>query len=444
MIPITHSYPEVAAEWHPTKNTLSPEEVSAGMTKKVWWLCPNTCPQGCLHEWEAYVGNRCRLNYGCPFCSKLTKRVCIHTSIVGTHPEVSIQWHPTKNGDRGPDQYSYGSEKKAWWLCPNTCSEGCPHEWEADISKRILRGADAGCPYCASNHRRTCIHTSIVHTHPHLAAQWHPTKNGELKPETLTHGSCVKVWWLCPNTCDYGCKHEWEARVSDRLSRDTGCPQCCGFLHKLCIHQSISYTHPEIIEEWHPTKNGDLTPDLFSYGSEKRIWWQCKKHVTHVWRTSINNRCSNGTTECPQCMNKTEEKLFNYVSERYTDVVRQFTLESCKRIYLLRFDICITKRKIIIEMDGQQHFRQISNWLHPEETLRRDVYKMRQAEREGYKVIRVCQEDIYKATDDWLEKNIITEIENIDRNHMFISENEDLYNKHIELYSSNEDVNLLE
>ena len=34
-------------------------------------------------------------------------------------------------------------------------------------------------------------------THPHLAAEWHPTKNGELRAENVTAGSSKKVWWQC-------------------------------------------------------------------------------------------------------------------------------------------------------------------------------------------------------------------------------------------------------
>jgi very-short-patch-repair endonuclease len=443
MIPITISYPAVCEEWHPTKNgDLIPDQVSAGMNKKVWWLCPKTCVEGCLHEWEAFVGNRCRGGYGCPFCSSLTKRVCVHTSIVGTHPFIAAQWHPTKNGDLKPENFSYGSEKKVWWLCPKTCAEGCPHEWEAELSKRILRGIDAGCPYCASNHKSTCIHTSIVHTHPAIAAQWHPEKNGTLKPEQVTSGCGTKIWWLCPNTCEYGCKHEWVSRVTDRVQKDTDCPQCCTFLHKICVHQSIAFTHSDIVKEWHSSKNGELKPEQYSFGADKLIWWQCKKNSTHIWKTAIRNRCGGNNSACPQCMNKTEEKLFNYLAEKYI-VVRQFKIEACKRIYCLPFDIFIPAHKVIIEMDGAQHFRQISNWLDPIKTLRRDIYKMQQADKERYKVIRVCQDTVSKASEEWLLENIVARIESADRDHVFISLNEDLYNKHIELYSSGATIDIL-
>jgi hypothetical protein len=34
-------------------------------------------------------------------------------------------------------------------------------------------------------------------THPELAAEWHPTRNGELSAENVTAGSSKKVWWSC-------------------------------------------------------------------------------------------------------------------------------------------------------------------------------------------------------------------------------------------------------
>ena len=34
-------------------------------------------------------------------------------------------------------------------------------------------------------------------SYPHLVKEWHPTMNGDLTPEDITHGSKKKVWWLC-------------------------------------------------------------------------------------------------------------------------------------------------------------------------------------------------------------------------------------------------------
>jgi len=64
------------------------------------------------------------------------------------------------------------------------------------------------------------IYVSDIDT---LVTQWHPTKNGDLKPENFKSGSNVKVWWLC----DVG--HVWETRIIQRTrTSGSGCPFCSG------------------------------------------------------------------------------------------------------------------------------------------------------------------------------------------------------------------------
>lgn len=58
---------------------------------------------------------------------------------------------------------------------------------------------------------------------PDLAAEWHPTRNGDLRPYDVTLGARRKVVWKCAT-----CGHEWEARVNSRSS-GTGCPHCSRF-----------------------------------------------------------------------------------------------------------------------------------------------------------------------------------------------------------------------
>ena len=59
------THPDIAAEWHPTKNCgLTPTQVSKGYSKKVWFLCPT-----CNKAYDSYIGNKIK-GYGkCPFCS---------------------------------------------------------------------------------------------------------------------------------------------------------------------------------------------------------------------------------------------------------------------------------------------------------------------------------------------------------------------------------------
>ena len=104
---------------------------------------------------------------------------------------------------------------------------------------------------------------SIVTTHPEIAKQWHPTKNGDLKPENFTSGIGRYIWWRCDKTCKYGCVHEWETKLTNRTNSKSGCPFCVSFTERFCIHESILYTHPQVARQWHPTLNGDLKPENF-------------------------------------------------------------------------------------------------------------------------------------------------------------------------------------
>tara|TARA_B110000285_G_scaffold180449_1_gene203483 strand:+ start:85 stop:225 length:141 start_codon:yes stop_codon:yes gene_type:complete len=38
--------------------------------------------------------------------------------------------------------------------------------------------------------------------------------------------------------------------------------------------KSLAEVNPELAEEWHPTKNGELTPFDVTKGSNKKVWWK--------------------------------------------------------------------------------------------------------------------------------------------------------------------------
>lgn len=64
--------------------------------------------------------------------------------------------------------------------------------------------------------------------------------------------------------------------------------------------KSLAEVNPELAKEWHPTKNGSLTPfDIFAR-SNKKIWWKCVKGDDHEWEANINNRSRLGRG-CPVC-----------------------------------------------------------------------------------------------------------------------------------------------
>jgi hypothetical protein len=233
---------------------------------------------------------------GCPACAGrvVTENNCLAT----THPELSKGWHPTKNGNLTPRDVTPGSSEEGWWVCNNS---ECGYEWPAFIYSRT---SGNGCPACAGKvvTENNCLAT----TYPELSKGWHPTKNGNLTPHDVTHGSNKEAWWICNNS---ECKYEWPAMINNRTSGN-GCPACAG---KVATENNcLATTHPELSKGWHPTKNGNLTPPTkngnltphdVTPGSDKKVWWECNNsECKYEWPAMISNRTSG--SDCPNCAGK--------------------------------------------------------------------------------------------------------------------------------------------
>jgi hypothetical protein len=195
-------YPELAKQWHPTKNgELSPDSFTPGSHEKVWWICEKG------HEWNAQIKSRVT-GVGCPVCAGKSIKIG-YNDLATTHPELSKEWHPTKNGSMTPCDVTKGSDKKVWWICDKG------HEWEASVSSRI-RGR--GCPVCANRLIVKGVN-DLATVRPELVDEWHPTKN-EIKPDEVGYGSRNYAWWKCRV-----CGHEWRAVIVSR-HKGSGCPEC--------------------------------------------------------------------------------------------------------------------------------------------------------------------------------------------------------------------------
>jgi uncharacterized Zn-finger protein len=261
--------PTVAKEWHPHKNCgLTPSEVTQYSAKKVWWICKKG------HEWAARVGDRNR-GSGCPYCSGA--KVCEDNCLGIINPALAAEWHPKKNNGITPHEVMPNSPRKAWWICKKG------HEWEARIGNRN-RGN--GCPYCSG--RLATKDTSLEAINPTVAKEWHPHKNSGLTLSEVTQYSARKVWWLCKKG------HEWEARVASR-NRGIGCPYCSGRL--ATKDTCLGAVNPTLAKEWHPSKNGNLTPRHVKKYSSNNVWWLCNKG--HTWQATIIRRSLG--SGCPKC-----------------------------------------------------------------------------------------------------------------------------------------------
>ena len=114
------------------------------------------------------------------------------------------------------------SNKKVWWHLPFNDLETGEHfdfEWQAIIASRVQGN---GCPFLVGQSVWPG-YNDLASRRPDLVAQWHPTKNGGLTPESQIYMNegCVRRWWRCSK-----CEYEWRTTVCARTVHGVSCPNC--------------------------------------------------------------------------------------------------------------------------------------------------------------------------------------------------------------------------
>ncbi len=273
-------YPDLAKEWHPTENgSLTPDMVTARSNKKIIWQCQRNTS----HIWKTSVQNRTKRGDGCKKCSG--REATPETSFGTLYPDLAKEWHPKRNSHHSPDTVTPGSKYLAWWRCQKDPT----HEWPCRVQHRAHGGI--GCPYCSG--RYATPKTSLAALYPELAKEWHPTENKDLSPEYVKPKSDKIVFWQCRVNLN----HVWSAAIKSRV-RGNGCPICAN--RAVTPENSLLALHPNLASEWHPTKNGNLTPADVVPGSERIVTWQCQEYPTHVWSAMVRNRAIVGSG-CLMC-----------------------------------------------------------------------------------------------------------------------------------------------
>lgn len=286
-------WPDLAAQWHPTKNQRTPADVLPGSHYMAWWVCK----QG--HQWQAMVKSRVK-GSGCPVCAN--RRILPgKNDLAAAYPDLARQWHPTKNKPLTPRDVVPGTRRKVWWRC------GRGHEWQATIASRACGGA--GCPVCAG---KVVLpgENDLASRFPDIAGEWHPTQNGSLTPAGVSASSNKKVWWRCP------LGHSYQAVVAARTAGGSGCPYCAG--RKVLVgFNDLAYRFPAIAAQWYFPLNGALTPEMVTAGSHRKVWWQCPEG--HVWKAVICSRTSAKKCGCPVCAGRVKPEHM----ERYRQTLAE-------------------------------------------------------------------------------------------------------------------------
>lgn len=283
-------------QWDAEKNApLTPQTVSYGSHRKVWWRCENG------HSWQAAVYSRSG-GTGCPYCTGI--KVGQGNDLASLYPTLAAQWDETKNAPGKPSEVLPGSHRPVWWRCEKG------HSWRAQINSRT---SGCSCPVCAGK-RVVEGENSLADVAPELISQWDTEKNGALTPRQIPAGTGRKVWWRC------ALGHSWNASIASRVNLKAGCPVCGGKAVQRGFND-LTTLDPALAGEWDAEKNGTLTPETVTAASNRKAWWRCP--LGHSYRAVIASRAAR-KSGCPYCTNRKVLPGFNDLAAAYPELAEQW------------------------------------------------------------------------------------------------------------------------
>lgn len=374
------------------KNSLQSRRAFKSSQKKFIFDC-----NICKHEFSDTLGHITNSDRWCPYCA--CKLLCVdgnckycYNKSFASHPRC--EYWSNKNKCMPKDVFK-STHNKYLFNC-----DVCKHEFLLSIAH--VTNENKWCPYCGNRKICTietceyCYNKSFA-SHPRSV---HWSDKNKVNPRDVSKNNNKKYLFEC-NIC----KHEFCDTLNHITASDRWCPYCASRILcdiddcRYCFNRSFA-SHPKVTQ-W-SDKNKVKPRDVFK-GSQTKYLFNCTKCFKEFEKPlHVISR-----SDCPLCFNKTELKLLNSLTDLGYTVKTQFKFNECVNSETNRklpFDFLIDEYKIIVELDGGQHFKQVMNWKSPEEQQRTDKYKMKRANENGYTVIRILQNDVWNDKNNWLKK----------------------------------------
>lgn len=350
--------PDLAKEWHPTKNgKLKPTDVLPYSEQKVWWQCRRG------HEWKASISNRYQ-GRNCQQCSYELKTSFPEQCIVFYLSQYYVIESRKKINNWEIDvylpEYNIGIEYDGIAYHKRLRLEDREKRKEIALKKEKIelirikedyekQGEDNNIIYFIVDYKYSNLEAALnklcnkinkitqkeiildininrdrqkiyknyiayekknnfATKFPELLEFWNYEKNENLIPEYFSYQSNKSVWWKCKK-----CDGEWKESVIN-VAKGNRCPFCSG--HRILRgYNDLETLNPILSNEWNYERNGDLLPSMVTCGSNRKVWWKCKNG--HEWFETVNRR--NKNIICPYCSGrhilvplKQEQWLKNY------------------------------------------------------------------------------------------------------------------------------------
>lgn len=401
------------------KNEIMPYQIFNKTHKKYKFDC-----RECNHEFEIAISHIRENKLNCVFCASNTLcnnnscDTCFNKSFA-SH-EKSKFWDYIKN-DKVPREIFKNANSKYFFLC-----DKCEHSF--DILPQTINGQDQFCPYCVNQKLcddtdcKICFEKSFA---KNLFSQYWSLKNNE-KPRDIFNRTHKKYLFKCKD-----CNHELEIGISHIREDTLNCVYCGSKI--LCDNKDCepcfnkSFASHEKSKYW-SIQNKVLPRTVFKSTHDKYIFncLACKKDFS-----IILSSITNGDSWCAKCVNKTEKKLCDWLCEKNGEenIKTQYLIKENDKKYF--YDFHILKFNLIIELDGLQHFKQVSKWKTPEFNLVNDMNKINLAIKNKKSIIHILQEDVLYNRNNW-ENKLITCIKQYEKPSCIFIDNNEIYKTHIQ------------
>ena len=284
------THPDIAKEWHPTKNLpLTPEQVSYGQAKKVWWVCPEG------HEYQATLLHRASGGTNCPICNSGRQ-----TSFA----EQAVYFYVKKVFPDAINRYTEifekGMELDIYIPSQKLGIEYDGEAWHGDdkIAREIKK-----CEICHKHGIKLIRLKENIVNQPNSQKYWHTADrllgiDGNMyEPAQLSKVIRMLLDDIDPVSNPWFRKNPLQIHspVDINIARDAA--EIRSYMTKM-KKGSFAELYPDLAREWHPVLNGSLTPDKVKPHSDIKVWWICPD-CGKEYPATVGHRVSG--TGCRDC-----------------------------------------------------------------------------------------------------------------------------------------------
>lgn len=394
--------------WNLEENELLPIQVSIGNnTDYIYYDCPD-----CGHTFSAVPYN-IKNGHWCPYCThtKLCEDIdctfCIKNRFV--HEKSRFFIIGEKNQDIRPTDLFANSGKKYYFQC-----DTCFHEFELaprDASRGVW------CKFCAKQAR--CEDEFCIYCHNNKFTSLEESKYFSRK-NTVSVGSIARTdhskYIFDCNVCS----HEFEASPMN-ISVGKWCPYCArrklcdDYWCEFCMFNRFGFHEKSAFWDYRKNIKKEVVEGKTTYVFLHPVdmltgirSFKCDFVCENGHEFQMTLKCVRAGIWCPYCRYKTERKIADWLTVRGIEFIRdKAVFDWCinpKTGKKMRYDFVFEKQSKIIEVDGRQHWTNVVGWEPTEDIQYRDSVKEELAEKHGFVILRMVQDDVLHDRYDWMKE----------------------------------------